>query len=144
MKKTESSVAKALERAHAALLEDLRSLEEAARPAQAEGLVELRRRLEATQTHIIQHFHFEEQYGYMDTVRKREPRLERTIQQLAEEHCQLGQSLAVLIEQGRVATSLHDPFRDEVLRWIECVRKHEARENDLVQGAFNLDIGAED
>jgi hypothetical protein len=28
--------------------------------------------------------------------------------------------------------------------WVDCVRRHEARENQLVQDAFNLDIGAED
>jgi DNA-binding transcriptional ArsR family regulator len=144
MGRTEPSVAEALARAHAALLEDLRKLEEAARPASGEGLAELRARLSATQTHVTEHFRFEEQNGYMDAVRKREPRLERTIQQLAEEHRQLAQSLAVLLEQARAATSLDDPFREAVRRWIERVREHEARENDLVQDAFNLDIGAED
>jgi hemerythrin-like domain-containing protein len=106
-------------------------------------LTELRARLGATQTHVTEHFRFEEQNRYMDVVRKREPRLERAIQQLAEEHCQLAQSPVVLIELARAATSLDDSFREAVRRWVECVRQHEARENDVVLDAFNLDIGAE-
>jgi hypothetical protein len=126
------------------LLEDLRRLDEAARPASGEGIVELRARLETTQAHIAEHFRFEEQNGYMDVVRKREPRLERAIQQLADEHRQLAQSLAALIEEGRMAASLEARFRDEVRAWVDRVRQHEAREDDLVQDSFNLDIGAGD
>jgi hypothetical protein len=50
----------------------------------------------------------------------------------------------VLIEQAKAATSLDDSFREEVRGWVERVRQHAARENELVQDAFNLDIGAED
>jgi hypothetical protein len=140
----DNSVAEALGRAHAALLADLCELEAAALPGSAEGLAGLRARLGATHTHITEHFRFEEENGYMDAVRKREPRLERAIQQLAEEHRQLAQSLDALIGESRTATSLDDRFRAEVRGWVERVRHHEGRENDLVQDAFNLDIGAED
>lgn len=109
-----------------------------------EGLTEVTARLGAARTHITEHFRFEEQNGYMDRVRKHEPRLERAIQQLGDEHRQLAQSLDALIEQARVATSLDEAFREKVRAWVEGVRQHEVRENDLVQDAFNLDIGAED
>jgi iron-sulfur cluster repair protein YtfE (RIC family) len=122
---------------------DLRELEQVVRPGSAEGLAELRARLDATRSRIIEHFRSEEQNGYMDVVRKREPRLERSIQQLAEEHHQLARSLDVLIARTR-ATSLGDPLREAVREWIENVRQHESRETDLVQDAFSLDIGAED
>ena len=141
---TENSVAESLGRAHVVLLADLRVLEQSARPSSGEGLAELRARLGATQTHVTEHFRFEEQNGYMEAVLKREPRLERAIQQLAEEHHSLAQSLAVLIEQARAATSLDDPLREGVREWVERVRRHETRETDLVQDAYNLDIGAED
>ena len=141
---TENSVAEALGRAHVALLADLRELEQSARPSSGEGLAGLRARLGATQTHVTEHFRFEEQNGYMEAVLKREPRLERAIQQLAEEHRSLAQSLAVLVERAKAGTSLDDPFREEVRGWVERVRQHEARENEVVQDAFNLDIGAED
>jgi hypothetical protein len=144
MERTKNAVAEALGQAHVALLADLRELEQAARPFSGEGLEDLRARLGAAQAHLTEHFRFEEENGYMDAVRKREPRLERAIQQLAEEHEQLGQSLDALIRETGAATSLGDSLRDKVRHWIECVRQHETRETDLVQGAFNLDIAAED
>jgi hypothetical protein len=142
--KTETSIVEALGRAHATLLADLRELEQAVRSSSGDGLAELRVRLGATQAHITEHFGFEEQNGYMDAVRKREPRLEREVQELAEEHGQLRQSLDALIGQTRAATSVSDALRDKIREWIERVRQHEFRENDLVQDAFNQDIGVED
>jgi len=144
VERTENAVAESLGRAHVALLSDFRELEKAVGPSSREGLAELRARLDAVQAHITQHFRFEEQNGYMDAVRKRKPRLERTIQQLAEEHEQLRQSLDGLIGQARAARSLSDTLREKVPEWIEHVRRHEIHENDLIQDAFNLDIGAED
>jgi hypothetical protein len=143
MGRTETSVAEALRQTHAALLDDLRKLEQAVRPASEKGLAVVRARLDATHAHITEHFRFEEQNGYMETVRKREPRLERAIQQLIEEHHQLTQSLDALIGEARAAASLDDTVRAEVQRWLECVRRHEVRENDLIQDAFDLDIGGE-
>jgi predicted nucleic acid-binding Zn-ribbon protein len=144
VERTENSVTEALNQAHVALLADLRELEQAVRSCSGEGLAELRARLGAAHAHITEHFRFEEQNGYMDAVTKREPRLERTIQQLAEEHGQLRQSLDALIGKARAATSLSDTLREEVREWIERVRRHEIRENDHVRDAFNLDIGVED
>jgi hypothetical protein len=140
----DSSLAEALSRAHAALLEDLTRLEEAARPTSGEGLAELRARLDATRAHLDEHFRFEEHDGYMDAVRKWEPRLERAIQQLAEEHRQLERLLAMLLKDARVATDRDARLQEEVRQWTQAVRQHESRENDLIQTAFNLDIGAED
>jgi hypothetical protein len=144
MGRTDNALVEALGRAHEGLLEDLRHLEGAAHPAAAEGLDGLRARLAATRAHLAAHFRFEEQNGYLDAVRKREPRLERAVQQLADEHRQLAESLEGLVREAGAATSLEDPLRQEVRAWIERVRQHEARENDLVQDAFNRDIGTED
>jgi chromosome segregation ATPase len=144
MKSTDIFFAETLSRAHEALLNDLRQAEEVLRPASGEELTELRARLRATHAHLTDHFRFEEANGYMETVRKREPRLERTIQQLAEEHHQLAKSLDALIKEAETASNLGDKLRGEVRGWIERVRRHEARETDLVQNAFGLDIGAED
>jgi iron-sulfur cluster repair protein YtfE (RIC family) len=138
------SAADALARAHAALLMDLHKLEEAARMPSTEGMAELRRRLEVTQKHLIEHFRFEEQDGYMDLLRKHEPRLERVIQQLADEHHHLAQTLTTLVERARVATTPKEALGAQVRAWVERVRRHEARENDLVQNTFNLEISAED
>jgi hypothetical protein len=144
MGKTESPVAEALSRAHRSLLEDLRKLEEAARPSAGKSLTDLRDRLDAADTDITEHFRFEEQNGYMSDVRKQKPHLERAVQQLAAEHRQLAQGLAGLIDKAWAASSLDDALGEEVRQWIERVRQHEHRENELVQDAFNIDIGARD
>ena len=144
MTRTEPSVVAALSRAHATLLEDLQTLGDAVRPGSTEEPAGVQSRLDATQRHLTEHFRFEEHNGYMETVRSREPRLEHALQQLVEEHRQLAASLDALLAQARAATALDDTFRAAVRAWIECVRQHEIRENDLVQDAFTLDIGAED
>jgi iron-sulfur cluster repair protein YtfE (RIC family) len=142
--RTEDSIAEALGKAHVALLTDLGGLDQAVHTSSEEGLVALRARLEATSANLTKHFRSEEQNGYMDVIRKREPRLERTIQQLAEEHGQLRQSLDALIEEAGAATGVDDALRNHIRELIARVRQHEIRENDLVQEAFNLDISAED
>jgi hypothetical protein len=144
MKTSEPFAVEAHRRAHAVLHEDLRQLEEAAHPAAGQGPAELLARLGVTQAHLAEHFRFEEHDGYMDAVRKREPRLERTVEQLAEEHRQLAQALAQLVGEAGAATGVGPALRDGVRGWVQRVRRHEARENHLVQSAFNLDIGAED
>ena len=144
MLKRRASFAKALRKAYAALLKDLRTLEECACSRSSESLANLRVRLGATRTHVREHFRLEEQDGYMDIVRKREPRLERAVQQLADEHQLLMQSLDALISEFWAATSLDSAFPEKVQAWVERIRDHEARETRLVQDAFDLDIGAED
>lgn len=144
MGRTENSVAEALGQAHAALLADLRELEQAVCPSREEGLAELHARLGAAHAHITKHFRFEEQNGYMDAVRKREPRLERTVLHLAEEHRQLAQALDALVQEAETAVGPDSGFDERIRAWVDRLRQHEARENELFQNAFNLDIGAED
>jgi len=144
MERPATTNVEALGRAHAALLEDLRNLKAAIRPSAGEKVADLRARLRATQTHVTEHFRFEEQNGYLDAVQKREPRLERTIHQLADEHRQLAHSLELLLDHAGVSATLDEPLREEVREWIKRVRRHESHENDVIQDAFNLDIGAED
>jgi hypothetical protein len=140
----EIAVAESLSQAHAALLAELRELEQAVHPSSGESLAELRARLGEARADIIKHFRFEEQNGYMDVVRKREPRLEWNIQQLADGHRQLADSLDGLVQESGTATKLGDTLLQEIRAWIERLRQHEAREDDLVQDALNLDFGTED
>ena len=144
MARTETSIAEALSRAHDALLNDLGKLWESVDPASGQTLAGLRARLSTTQAHVTEHFRFEEQNGYMDKVRKREPRLEHAIEQLEGEHRQLTQSLDAIIEKVKHAPSLDQDLRERIREWITSARQHEAREDELVQNSFNLDINAED
>jgi hemerythrin-like domain-containing protein len=144
MARLQGTITESLSQAHTALLEDVAKLEEAVLTSKADGLERLRTRLGATRAHVRDHFQFEEQNGYMDKVRKREPRFERAIQELAEEHTQLAQSLDAVIEEAKAAGCLNDSLRANIHAWIGHIRQHEARENRLVLDAFNSDVSAED
>jgi hemerythrin-like domain-containing protein len=144
MKATKPSLAEAMTQAHAALMADLRQLQEATQAPAGKTAVPLADRLCALRAHLAEHFRFEEQNGYLDSVRKRQPQQERVIAELLEEHRQLAQSLDALIETFTGRPSVDEAFREQVGSWIERIRHHEARENRLVQETFNMDIGAED
>jgi len=144
MEKTDVGLVESLRTVHASLLEDLRKLGEAVKARSGEGPAELAARLTETHAHLTEHFRFEEENGYMDTVREREPRLERAIEHLAEEHRQLKESLEMLLTEARIARAMEAAFRTRVREWVKRVRQHEVRENELIEDAFNLDLGAED
>jgi len=144
MQSTKTAVAEALGRAHKKLLKDLQELEQAVRPKSGEGVPKLKSRLGVLRAHLADHFRFEEQDGYMEQVRKQVPRLERAIEQLAEEHRQLLRSLDTIADQVGISDNPSDGVLESVRDWIARIRQHENRENDVVQDAFNLDIGAED
>jgi hypothetical protein len=144
MVKPETSIAEALNRAHVALMKDLNKLHEAAKSDSGEGVVALIARLGDTRAHLMEHFRFEEQNGYLDVVGKCEPRLQHVIEQLAAEHRQLQRTLDQLIADARAAGNCDDSIRDKIRCWINEVRQHEARETDLVQDAFYTEIAAED
>ena len=142
MKNVTVSLAEKLGRAHAALLNDLQKLEEMANDP---GVVphDVQAELAAVQKHIAEHFRFEEQNGYMNAVRKREPQRERTVEKLREEHRELSRSLNELV--GDADPAKGTVFLQARIRsWIEQVRGHEGRENRLVQEVFNRDTWAED
>jgi ElaB/YqjD/DUF883 family membrane-anchored ribosome-binding protein len=144
MEKTANSVAEALSRAHETLVNDLKKLGDAVAPAAKESLDGLRARLAAARADIAQHFRFEEENGYLDIVNKREPRLERAIQHLVEEHRELTRALDGVLAAAAAATRVNNTLRRRVREWLAQVRRHEQRENQLVQDAFDFDIGAED
>jgi hypothetical protein len=138
------SIAGAMKEAHTALFEALDKLEAAIHPGSTGGLTELYARLGTTLAHITEHFQFEEQNGYMDAVRKREPRLDREIRHLRAEHAELAHSLNDIIRAADAVTNVSESLEAQVRVWVERVRQHERHENGLVQNAFNLDVGAED
>jgi len=144
MTKAAETISEALAKVHAALLTDLRHLEQAIQASSTKGFAEVQDWLGAIRERIAEHFRFEEQNGYMDSVSKREPRLEGTIQLLAEEHKQLRDSLDALIERAKTAKAPDERLQKAIGKWIERIRQHELHENDLVQNAFCLDISAED
>ncbi len=144
MKVLRTSPIEALGGAHQALLEALHALEAAATSGSIPDAAEMKTRLQQIQQHLREHFHLEEDGGYMDAVLKRDPHRERTVADLRQEHRDMGQTLKSLVEEARALKVLDDAFAARVRAWIHQVRDHESRENMLVQEVFNLDIGAED
>jgi hemerythrin-like domain-containing protein len=130
------SFAEALHKAHTDLLRDLQELEKAVAVESREDPAELGARLGQVRTHLLNHFHFEEEGGYMAPVLKEEPRFARVIQELLAEHRQMAQALDVLIQEVNRAQSLQAIPRERVRAWIGQVRHHESRENNLVQEAY--------
>ncbi len=144
MRQTQKSAAEDLVQAHGKLFADLRELDKALAASSAAEPSMLRQRLEAARLHLAEHFRLEEQNGYMGDVGQREPRLERTIQRLAGEHSQLLQLLDALIGAAAATAGQENALPEAVHRWVKRVRQHEIRENNVIQDAFDLDLGAED
>lgn len=131
-------------RAHARLVGDLRILEQAARPYSRESLSAFRTRLQTTRRDLVKHFRFEEQDGYMNAIRTKEPRLGHKIDKIGSQHQELLHSLELLIVDCKRADRWSRRLRDETQRWVRLVRQHERNESRLVQEVFGSDIGAED
>src|SRR5262245_15046829 len=96
--KTPTSPVEKLCKAHAFLLEDLRQLEEAVASMPGKTPADMAALLCRVRTHVANHFHFEEQSGYLASVLKREPHLQGTVNQLQQEHRQLAQWLDALVD----------------------------------------------
>jgi hemerythrin-like domain-containing protein len=144
MNKLQVSLADVLSRAHQELREDLRDLEKAVDLASREAPAQMVTRLDGLRKHLTEHFRLEEDNGYLDSVRQRQPSRGREIDVLKEEHRQLALALDALLGEAREAGNLGDAFAEKVRAWVEQVRRHESHENRLVQEAFNQDISAED
>jgi hypothetical protein len=139
-----NSIGEALNRAQVVLLENVQKLEEAVGPESGETLEEVCTRLRATQTQVTRHFRLEEKNGFLTDVAEREPRLDRAVEHLVAEHRELAQSLDTLVRKARATSVLDNALREAIRGWIARLRDHEARETDLIQDAFTVDLGAED
>jgi hypothetical protein len=129
---------------HASLLERLSGLEEAIESAHGDTVAD---HLGAVRTHLLHHFEFEESGGYMKHVLDRAPHLHLQAQELLAEHGRMRKQVDDLLAQvsGLAANRpLPDAFRHRVRDLLEFVRKHEARENRLVQETLNQDLGVDD
>jgi hypothetical protein len=132
----EPSFADALHDAHTALLRDLQDLEKAVAATSREGPADLRSRLGKVQTHLADHFRFEEDGGYMAPVLKEEPRFAPQIAELLTEHGTMAKTLEALIQEVGRSSTVQDGSRQKIHAWLGQVRHHENRENNLVQEAY--------
>jgi hypothetical protein len=141
MTKVKAGGIEGLREAHARLRQDLSELEAAAQgpvagPATPDALL---RRVRAN---LAEHFRFEEENGYMSAVLLRDPNRARQVEQLLDEHRRLFAALEALLDEA--GQGVTEAARAKVLGWVASVRRHEEREDTLVQDVFNVDTGAED
>ena len=145
MKKSTIDTAEELSQANASVLDDLQKLEHAVLASPPVSVSNMLNTLSIARSRVTDHFDFEEkEKGWMEAVRKREPRLEHAVCGLIEEHRQLVQSLNTLVKEANAEAKLEEAFRQKVLRWIQRVREHELRENELLEDVFAEDLGAGD
>jgi hypothetical protein len=130
-----------LRQAHRSLLVDLQQLSGA---TAGMDLSALRTRLLKTRHDLLEHFRLEEQNGYLDVVRTREPCLEPTLARLLAEHRKLLQGLDAILAKLEQPHASPESIQQLVRLWVHDVRGHEIRENDLIQDAFVHDLGAGD
>jgi len=136
---TKLSFTDALRQTHNALLGHLHFLDLSLRPPITNSPPELRVRLEKVRTHLLDHFRFEEDGGYMEPVLKEEPRLDAEVKNLLDEHIQLARGLDAIVEEFREAEALQELLCEKVRDWLKLVHRHEAHENRLVQEVFLTD-----
>lgn len=110
-------------------------------------VVELAVEFEKLKDELVQHFHEEDEGGFFDGIVEHAPRLSERIEALRQEHDRLLEQLNELQTKVDVPApspewwqelerSFHD-FSCELMR-------HEHRENEILQEAYGVDIGAQD
>ena len=98
--------------------------------------------------HVQAHFvHEEEEEGFFDALVEQAPRLKLRADALIEEHAEMSRELARLqrhAKPGVASAEWWSTLSEEFDSFWQLFRRHERTENDLVQEAFNDDIGAAD
>jgi len=100
-------------------------------------------RLERLIHRLSQHFEIEEQGGYLFEVVERRPGLGSRVQVLFEEHTVILSSAHQLSREVLGEPAPHD-VGQRIIAFIETLRRHELAEHDLIQQAFNEDLGSGD
>lgn len=128
----------ALLRSHRELLRGLDSLRAVASPDTTPA--DLATCLDRLRTSLEGHFRFEENNGYLASILQRRPYLEGSVDYLTGEHGELLLALDSLRLQARATQAVTPELRAAITRWLGQVRRHERREDALVQDAFNVDL----
>lgn len=144
MLSTTNRIADAMKRAQLALEHHLREVEQiVAPPITTEKLPEVRIRLKAVFGLVAEHFRLEEKDGYMKAVKEQDQRFESDLQCMRDEHRELKRDLENLVEDAEALPVIDGTFSTNFNAWHERFRKHEESEIDLVQEAFDVDVGGE-
>lgn len=124
------------------LHDSMTALEQAVSPLSNCGLTELRDCLHAVEVSL----HPSCQDSLCDVTNGVAPRLEHAVEQLIEEETRLRCTLLELIEKTRCQNLavMNNEIREAVRHWIERYQRYCSRKVDLVQDAWNQDLGTGD
>ncbi len=134
----------ALAEAHARLNKDLDELKKMSEAGAVEDRGEWLKKLRHLHKDLRQHFHFEEEDGYMADVQRLEPNRERIIHELAAEHQDLDQALLGMIESLEQNRATIAQTHAALHHWFQAMDRHEHKETGLIQEVFQRDYEAED
>ena len=108
---------------------------------------EMGTRLKLLREILAEHFREEENGGYLAAALAVAPRFQREAEELCAQHpdflASLDQFVASLVEAESGMQSWQE-VRDQLEHFLSELRRHEARENAVVQSAFGDDIGTAD
>jgi hypothetical protein len=144
MAKSSDVIIEAMSKAHSRLMQDISQVEQILGSPLPGNQRDVHYELARVRKYLTEHFRLEEVNGYMDVVRQQQPRFERAIQHLHDEHRELTRSLDALIEGAEPGRTIDDSYRVKVQEFIDRLRRHETKEDELVQDAFTVDIGTKD
>ncbi len=109
--------------------------------------VEIAVEFEKLKDELVHHFHEEDDGGFFEGIVDHAPRLSERIAALREEHVQLLEQLNELQAKADVPSASLEWWEDMEHSFHEfsCeLMRHEHRENEILQEAYGVDIGAQD
>ena len=109
---------------------------------------EIRLLLKLLEEQLAHHFHTEERHGTLKELRETMPRLAGIILKTEKDHPKL---LEELDSVGRLAVTLTHPKPGELANmerkfktFLTHLSRHQGKEDKILQGAYNSDIGVND
>ncbi len=114
---------------------------------QEEEVEQVNHQLAALLKELVAHFLDEEDDGFFDQIEQKVPRLSPEVRHLKEEHQQFLEQMRVLVAtaESRAGTPLWwQSLKTDFHEFSKALMHHESTENQLLQRAYNEDIGTRD
>ena len=115
--------------------------------AKLENVARVAEMVESLTDHVETHFDEEEATGVFDEVIAREPRLSPRADELRAEHARLKKTVQALnqaAKSGDGASDWWEKLEKSFHDFSKDLMRHEHQENELVQVAYEQDLGAGD
>lgn len=101
-------------------------------------------RLRKLRDELQRHFALEEQGGYMREVRERRPNWSDRIDELRRQHAQMLVDVGALVDEADELVQRTEEWQGKFEQLLAALSQHEQAENEIVQKAYQQDIGDKD